>query len=70
MKLLNVSFEVNSDLEEHNLRVTLEALGAKHMKTLPDTSHVKDDKVYLEMYRKKKANEKALYKYVDSKRDK
>lgn len=67
---LTIKFE-DSDLIEHRLRTALQDLlgdSIVDIKTLPNTDHVKEDKVYLEMYKKKKANEKALYKYVDSKR--
>ncbi len=68
MKHLNATFQIDSDLAEHNLRTHLEGIGAKYLKTLPDTEHLKNDPKYKELYRMKKQAEKTLYNYVDSKR--
>jgi len=69
---LTIKFEDN-DLVEYNVRNALKGLlgdAIIDIKTLPNTDHLKEDKVYLEMRKKKKADEKALYKYVDSNRKK
>lgn len=68
MKLLTATFEVPNDLAEHRLRNVLEGLNCKYIKTHPDTEHLKEDKVYLDLVKQKKIAEKSLYDYVDSKR--
>lgn len=68
MKLINATFEVENDLAEMNIRNVLEGLNAKYIKTLPETSHLKDDTHFKQLYKMKKQAEKNLYKYVDSKR--
>lgn len=67
-KKLNATFIVNSDFEEHNLRKTLDSLGAKYINTLPDTEHLKDDELFISLSKEKKKNDKILYDYIDSKR--
>ncbi|AGO47315.1 hypothetical protein Phi19:1_gp025 [Cellulophaga phage phi19:1] len=68
MKLLNATFEIESDLAEFQLRNELEGLGAKYVKTIPNSDHVKDDSHYKELVKSKKQAEKNLYTYIDSKR--
>lgn len=68
MKLINATFEVENDLAEMKIRNVLEGLNAKYVKTLPDTSSLKDDKHFKDLYKMKKQAEKNLYNYVDSKR--
>lgn len=68
MKKLNATFEVESDLAEHKLRIALEGLGAKYIKTLPNSEHLKEDVNYIKMRKAKKEAEVALYNYIDSKR--
>lgn len=68
MKYLTATFKVESDLAEKKLRIHLEGIGAKYIKTLPDTEHLKEDAQYIKMYKLKKNAEKQLYNYVDGKR--
>jgi hypothetical protein len=66
MKHLTATFEVGNDMEEHSLRIHLEGIGARYVKTLPDSTHLKEDEKYKELYRQKKQAEKNLYNYIDS----
>ena len=72
MRTINLTIKIeDSDLEEYRLRSELEGLLGSAMvdiKTLPNTDHVKDDKVYMDMWKKKKAHERAMYQYIDYKR--
>ena len=68
MKKLNATFEVENDLAEHKLRITLDGLGAKYVKTLPNSEHLKEDANYIKMRKAKKEAEIAFYNYIDSKR--
>tara|TARA_R110000744_G_scaffold378861_3_gene495683 strand:+ start:1258 stop:1470 length:213 start_codon:yes stop_codon:yes gene_type:complete len=69
MKLINCTFEIENDLQEFKLRNELEALNCKYIKTLPDTSNLKEDRNYKNLYKEKKQAETNLYNYVDSKRN-
>jgi len=68
MKRITATFEINSDFEEHNLRIHLNGIGAKWIKTLPDSTSLKDDSHYKELRKQKKHAEDNLYNYIDSKR--
>ena len=68
MKKLSVVFEIENDLAEHKLRQTLEALGAKYVKTLPDTEHLKENENYKQLLKAKKEAELKLYRYVNKNR--
>lgn len=68
MKRLTATFDIESDLAEHKLRIHLEGIGAKYIKTLPNSEHLKDDINYIKMRKAKKEAEIALYNYIDSKR--
>ena len=68
MKKLSVVFEIENDLAEHKLRQTLEAMGAKYVKTLPDTEHLKDNDNYKQLLKAKKEAELKLYRYVNKNR--
>ncbi len=68
MKRLTATFDVENDLSEHNLRNILEGLGAKYLKTLPDSEHLKEDSHFKSLLKSKRQAENNLYKYIDSKR--
>lgn len=68
MKKVNATFEVESDLSEYKLRQMLDSMGAKYIKTLPCTDHLKEDSQYKELMRQKKLSEKRRYEYIKSKK--
>lgn len=68
MKLLNVSFEIENDLQEYNLRNTLEAMGGKYLKTLPCTDHLKDDPKYIAYKKSEKKAKNAKHDYINKNR--
>jgi len=68
MKLLNVSFEIENDLQEYNLRNTLEAMGGKYLKTLPCTDHLKDDKKFKALKKSAKLAKNNQHDYVNRNR--
>ena len=58
MKRLNATFDIENDLAEYKLREVLESMGAKHVKTLPNTEHLKDNVHYKALYKaERKAKE-------------
>jgi hypothetical protein len=58
MKRLNATFDIENDLAEYKLREVLEGIGAKHVKTLPNTEHLKDNTHYKALYKaERKAKE-------------
>ena len=58
MKKLNATFDIENDLAEYKLREVLESMGAKHVKTLPNTEHLKDNVHYKALYKaERKAKE-------------
>ena len=58
MKRLNATFDIENDLAEYELREVLESMGAKHVKTLPNTDHLKDNTHYKALYKaERKAKE-------------
>ena len=68
MKLLNASFEIENDLAEDKLRTHLEGIGAKYVKTLPDTEHLKDNESYKKLIKAKKDAENNLYTFTNNNR--
>ena len=66
MKLLNATFEVSNDFTEHKLRTLLESLGAKHLRTIPNTDHLKEDENYKKLVKGKKDAQLHLDRYVNS----
>ena len=68
MKKVNATFNVENDLQEHKLWVTLEGLGGKYIKTLPNTDHLKDDVRYKELRKQVKIAKDSLYDYVSKNR--
>ena len=68
MKHLNATFEIENDLAEHQLRNVLEGMGAKYIKTLPDTEHLKDNSRYKELVKIKKDAQLILDRYINDHR--
>ena len=68
MKKLNATFEIENDLAEHNLRQVLEGLGAKYIKTLPSTDHLKENKAYISLRAAKRKAERNLYDFTNKNR--
>ena len=69
MKVLNVSFEVYDDYAENNLRNHLEGIGGKHLRTLPNTDHLKEDKGFMSLRSSEKKAKNALYDYINKNRE-
>lgn len=65
MKKLNATFDIENDLAEYTLRNTLEGLGAKYVKTMADTEHLKDQPTYKKLVKAKKQAESELYEYIN-----
>ena len=68
MKLINASFEVKNDLEEYTIISTLEGLGGKFIKVLPNTDHLKDDPVFKELYKEETKAKNAKLNYTNKHR--
>ena len=68
MRKINATFEVKNELEDYKLRVIIESLGGKHVITLLDTDHLKEDKKYKELRKQVKIAKDSLYNYVDKNR--
>jgi len=68
MKKINATFEIENDLAEYNLRKTLEGLGAKYVRTLPNTDHLKDNKHYIELYKAEKKAKETTLKFINDNR--
>lgn len=68
MKKLNATFDIENDFAEHKLRQVLEGLGAKYLKTLANTEHLKDKPVYKKLIKAKKDAENQLYDYINNNR--
>ena len=68
MKKLNVTFEVNNDLEEDKLRTHLESIGGKYIKTLPNTEHLKDKANYKALSKEVTKAKDNLYTYINNNR--
>lgn len=69
MKHLNASFEIENDLAEYKLRQTLEAMGAKWVKTLPNTEHLKENKTFKDLVKAKKDAQLKLDRYINENRE-
>lgn len=69
MKRLTATFNIESDLQEYQLRQTLEGLGAKYLKTMPSYEHLKENPHYKKMYKAKKEAEINLYNFIDKNRN-
>lgn len=68
MKHLNATFEIQNDLEEHQLRIILEGMNAKYLKTLPNTEHLKDNTSFKKLYKAKKQAEENLWQFINNNR--
>jgi len=68
MKKINATFNVENDLAEYNLRKILEGLGAKYVRTLPNTDHLKDNKHYIELYKVEKKAKETTLKFINDNR--
>ena len=70
MRLLNFTIEIeDSDFVEHQWREWLkDNIQPKHVKTLKNADHIKDDKHYRKLLKMKKDAQYNLDKYIDSKR--
>jgi hypothetical protein len=64
MKKLNATFNIENDLAEDRLRTVLDGLGAKYVKTLPNTEHLKDDAYFIKLKKARKQADKYLYDYI------
>ena len=67
-KKLNVTFTIESDFEEDNLRVNLESIGGKYIKTLPNTDHLKDNTHFKKLKKAKRDTENSIYEFVNNNR--
>ena len=68
MKKLNATFDIENDLAEYTLRNTLEGMGAKYVKTMADTEHLKNQPNYKNLVKAKKDAESKLYEYINNNR--
>lgn len=68
MKKLNATFDIENDLAEHQLRQTLEGFGAKYVKTLPNTDHLKDNETFKKLKVAKRKAESNLYEFINKNR--
>ena len=68
MKHLNATFEIENDLAEHQLRNVLKGIGAKHIKTLPNTEHLKENTSFKKLYKAKKQAEENLWQFINNNR--
>lgn len=68
MKRLNATFDIPNDLAEYTLRNTLEGMGAKYVKTMADTEHLKDNEHYKKLIKLKKDAESQLYEFINNNR--
>lgn len=68
-KLVNVTFEIENDFAEYQLRNVLEGMGGKYIKTLPNTDHLKDDLHFQKLIKSKKQAQQNLDNYIDLKRN-
>lgn len=69
MKRITATFEIENDLQEHQLRVYLEGIGAKYIKPLPNTEHLKDNPFYKQLRKVKKEAELNLYRFINKNRE-
>lgn len=68
MKLINATFEAENLLAEVQIRKTLEGLGGKYIKTLPNTDHLKEDKQYVKLRKDVEKSKDNLYNYINKNR--
>lgn len=68
MKIINASFYAENEYAENQIWNHLESLGAKHMKTLPNTDHLEEDKHFKKLMKEKKDQQKRINKYIDNNR--
>ena len=68
MKHLNATFEIENDLAEYQLRNVLKGMGAKYVKTLPETEHLKEKTSFKKLYKAKKQAEEELWQYINDNR--
>ena len=68
MKHLNATFEIENDLAEHQLRNVLKGMGAKYVKTLPNTEHLKENTSFKKLYKAKKQAEENLWQFINNNR--
>lgn len=68
MKKLNATFDIENDLAEDRLRNILSGLGAKYVKTIANTDHLKDNESYKKLIKVKKNAESELYEYINNNR--
>ena len=64
-KKINATFEINSDLQEFNLVKHLEGIGAKYIKILPNTDHLKENKSFKALLKSKRDAESNLYDFIN-----
>lgn len=67
-KKLNVTFDLENELAEYRLRNQMDSMGAKYMKTLPNTDHLKDNKSFKASQKAKKQAEDNYYKFINANR--
>ena len=68
MKHINATFDIENDLEEYKLRQILESIGAKYIKTLPNTEHLKDNETFKKLKASKRKSESNLYEFINKNR--
>ena len=68
MKLINATFEAENPLAEGRIWNTLEGLGGKYIKTLPNTDHLEEDKHFIKLRKDVKQAKDNLYKYINNNR--
>ena len=68
MKRLNVTFEIENDLAEDKLRSILNSMGAKYIRTLPNTDHLKDNPSYIKLVKAKADAQLILDRYTNENR--
>jgi len=68
MKRINATFEVENDLQEHNLRNILEGINAKYVNTLPNTDHLKDNETFIKLVKGKRNAQLLLDRFTNENR--
>ena len=69
MKKISAVFEIDSDLAEYKLRNHLDYMGAKYVKTLPNTDHLKDNTTFKKLVKAKKSAQAELSKFINDNRN-
>lgn len=67
-KLINATFEVENEYQEGKLWSNLEGMGAKYIKTLPNTDHLKEKTHYKKLSKDVQTAKDNLYKYINNNR--